>query len=323
MTPFKEIAMKKSERLNDMIRYLNGREFFNLTDLMTTYSISKSTALRDVHSLEQLGMPIFAEHGRHGRYGILKNRLLSPIVFTLDEVYALYFAMLTLESYQSTPFHLSVNQLNEKFESCLSKHQVEQMHQMKKVLQFEANQHHHISLFLDKILMSILHEYGCQFQYQKNNEQKDYYVQFFEISAKFGQWYVTGIEVDTKKVKVFRCDKITSIEIIDSSMHFSLDALINRSLEMDQPKKRIAFEVEISAQAKDIFYKEHYPSMTLEMDDKTVIKGFYNPGEETFIGNYFMRYGQHIISVKPKALQQIIQDQVENLLHHYQKLTSH
>lgn len=27
MTPFKEIAMKKSERLNDMIRYLNGREF--------------------------------------------------------------------------------------------------------------------------------------------------------------------------------------------------------------------------------------------------------------------------------------------------------
>jgi len=91
--------MNKSERLNDMIRYLNGREFFNLSDLMEKYKISKSTALRDIDSLEQLGMPIFAEHGRHGRYGILKNRLLSPITFTMDEVYALYFAMLTLESY--------------------------------------------------------------------------------------------------------------------------------------------------------------------------------------------------------------------------------
>lgn len=80
MTPFKEMTMKKSERLNDMIRYLNGREFFNLTDLMTTYSISKSTALRDVHSLEQLGMPIFAEHGRHGRYGILKTGY-CPLLF--------------------------------------------------------------------------------------------------------------------------------------------------------------------------------------------------------------------------------------------------
>jgi len=67
--------MNKSERLNDMIRYLNGREFFNLNDLKEKYKISKSTALRDIESLEQLGMPIFAEHGRHGRYGILKNRL--------------------------------------------------------------------------------------------------------------------------------------------------------------------------------------------------------------------------------------------------------
>ncbi|WP_418789034.1 helix-turn-helix transcriptional regulator [Paenibacillus lutimineralis] len=73
---------------------------------MDKYHISKSTALRDISSLDQLGMPIYSEHGRHGRYGILQNRLLSPIIFTMDEVYALYFAMLTLEAYQSTPFHL-------------------------------------------------------------------------------------------------------------------------------------------------------------------------------------------------------------------------
>lgn len=33
--------MKKSERLNDMMRYLNNREFFNLSDLMDKYTISK------------------------------------------------------------------------------------------------------------------------------------------------------------------------------------------------------------------------------------------------------------------------------------------
>lgn len=71
--------MKKSERLNDMIRYLNSREFFNLNDLMDKYHISKSTALRDIHSLEQLGMPIFSEHGRHGRYGILKIGCYLPL----------------------------------------------------------------------------------------------------------------------------------------------------------------------------------------------------------------------------------------------------
>lgn len=312
--------MKKSERLNDMIRYLNSREYFNLNDLMDKYHISKSTALRDISSLEQLGMPIFSEHGRFGRYGILKNRLLSPIIFTIDEVYALYFAMLTLESYQSTPFHLSVTQLNEKFENCLSKEQIEQIHNMKKVLQFETYQHHHVSRFLDKILKSILHERSCKIQYVKNNRQKSYHVQFFKISAKFGQWYATGIEIDTNQYRVFRCDRITQIEEEQTTSPFSIDELIHRSLEMYQSEHRIDFEVEISEQAKDIFYKEHYPSMTIESGNRTTIKGFYNLGEEEFIADYFMRYGNHVISVKPDSLKQMIQARLENLLNHYQKL---
>ncbi len=312
--------MKKSERLNDMIRYLNSREYFNLNDLMTKYNISKSTALRDISSLEQLGMPIFSEHGRHGRYGILKNRLLSPIIFTIDEVYALYFAMLTLKSYQSTPFHLSVHKLNEKFENCLSKNQVQQIHKMKKVLQFEVNQHNNVSRFLDIILKSILYEHICKVRYLKNNEQKSYHVQFFKISARFGQWYATGIELNTNKYRVFRCDRITFIEEQDISSHFSIDELNSRSLEMYLSEQKIDFEVEVLAQAKDIFYKEHYPSMKIEIGTKTVVKGFYNSGEEDFIANYFMRYGQSVISVKPESLKQIIQDKVENLFEHYQKL---
>ena len=312
--------MRKSERLNDMIRYLNGREFFNLHDLMDKYKISKSTALRDISSLEQLGMPIFSEHGRHGRYGILKNRLLSPITFTMDEVYALYFAMLTLESYQSTPFHLSVNQLNEKFENCLSKNQIKQIHKMKKVLQFETYQHHHASRFLDKILKSILNESNCKIQYVKNHQKKSCHVQFFKISAKFGQWYAAGIELNTNKYRVFRCDRITFIEEAEFKSHFSIDEFVSRSLEMYQSEKSIDFEVEILEQAKDLFYKEHYPSMKIENGHKTVIKGFYNPEEVEFIADYFIRYGNHVVSVKPESLKQMIQDRVENLLNHYQKL---
>ncbi|PNQ84880.1 helix-turn-helix transcriptional regulator [Paenibacillus polymyxa] len=312
--------MKKPERLNDMIRYLNSREYFNLNDLMDKYHISKSTALRDISSLEQLGMPIYSEHGRHGRYGILKNRLLSPIIFTMDEVYALYFAMLTLEAYQSTPFHLSVNKLNEKFEHCLSKIQINQIHKMKKVLQFEIYQHNHVSRYLDKILTSVLNETYCKIQYSKNNQNKSYHVQFFKISAKFGQWYATGIELNTNKYRVFRCDRITSIEEEEINSHFSIDELLIRSLEMYQSEKSIDFEVEIVEQAKDIFYKEHYPSMKIEQGHKTAIKGFYNPGEEEFIANYFMRYGHYVRSVKPESLKQIIKERVEHLLNHYQKL---
>ncbi|MEF3311350.1 WYL domain-containing protein [Paenibacillus sp. GYB004] len=312
--------MKKPERLNDMIRYLNGREFFNLQDLMDTYKISKSTALRDIGSLEQLGMPIFAEHGRHGRYGILKNRLLSPITFTMDEVYALYFAMLTLEAYQSTPFHLSVTQLNEKFENCLSKKQIEQIHKMKKVLQFEMSPHPNVSRFLDKILKSILNGNGCKIQYASKNQEKSYSVQFFKISAKFGQWYAAGIEIPTNRYKVFRCDRIAYVEEEGVKSPFSVDELVSRSLDMYRSMNSIDFEIEIVEQAQDIFYKEHYPSMTINPGARTLIRGFYNEGEEAFIADYFMKYGNSVIAVRPESLKRLIQDRIESLLKYYQTL---
>ena len=62
--------MKKSERINDMMIYLNNKETFNLKDIMEKYSISKNTALRDIRSLEEIGMPIYSFSGRNGRYKI-------------------------------------------------------------------------------------------------------------------------------------------------------------------------------------------------------------------------------------------------------------
>ncbi|MEB9816424.1 DeoR family transcriptional regulator, partial [Bacillus cereus] len=40
--------MKKTERINDMLIFLNNKRNFNLKDLMVRYDISKSTALRDI-----------------------------------------------------------------------------------------------------------------------------------------------------------------------------------------------------------------------------------------------------------------------------------
>ena len=50
--------MNKSQRINDMLIFLNKKRQFNLKDIMNRYHISKSTALRDIASLETLGMAV-------------------------------------------------------------------------------------------------------------------------------------------------------------------------------------------------------------------------------------------------------------------------
>lgn len=306
--------MNKSERLNDMMLFLNDKNSFNLKDLMDKYSISKSTALRDVESLERIGMPIYSQHGRNGYYGILRNRLLSPIVFNLDEVFALYFSMLTLRAYETTPFHLSVEKLKVKFENCLSAEKIELLRKVEKVFSLASVQHNNECQFLSDILRYAIEETVCKVIYSKKDTERKYNIQFFNISSSYGQWYATGYNFETKYSQVFRCDRILGIEESSEYDAKPLSEFMKSADELYKTHSAVNFEVEISPKSVDLFYKEHYPSMKLYVENnRCFIRGFYNKGEETFITNYFINYGDNMLSIKPKSLKARITEKLSSL----------
>ncbi|EAE9314312.1 YafY family transcriptional regulator, partial [Listeria monocytogenes] len=278
--------MKKSERLNDMMLFLNDKNVFQLSDIMTKYDISRSTAIRDVKSLEEIGMPIYSERGRNGHYQVFRNRLLSPIVFNIDEVFALYFSMLTLKAYETTPFHLSVEKLKTKFERCLSAEKIEMLQKTEEVFSLGYIKHNNQCEFLDVILQFTMEEKVCQINYDKKGIEKTYVVQFYNISSAYGQWYVTSYNFETKRMQVFRCDRILELE---ENHAFEAKKLTDLKSETDylyKKKDAINFEVEIASNGVDLFFKENYPSMKLNQEQgRNVIRGFYNRGEEPFIIN--------------------------------------
>lgn len=299
--------MNKSERLNDMMLFLSDKNSFNLIDLMNKYSISKSTALRDIQSLEEIGMPIYSQPGRNGYYGILPNRLLSPIVFNIDEVFALYFSMLTLRAYETTPFHLSVERLKEKFESCLSAEKIELLHRIEKVFSLGSIQHNNHCHFLSDVLQFAIEEKVCKIKYRKKESNRWYHIQFFDISSAYGQWYATGYNFETNSPQVFRCDKI--LDITESSQYHAkpLSYFMQSSGKLYKTPNAIDFEVEISKNVVDLFHKEHYPSMNLHIENgQYYIRGFYNKGEEGFIVSYLINYSDNILSIQPMMLKELI-----------------
>ena len=309
--------MKKSERLNDMMLFLNGKNKFNLKDIMEKYNISRSSAIRDIKSLEEIGMPIYTQLGRNGAYNILPNRLLSPIVFAVDEMYSLYFAMLTLKAYQSTPFHLSVEKLKAKFEACLSPGHIVSLHKMEAVFQLNITQHPNESTYLKEILQSAMGEKPCTIEY-KNKIVEKCIVQFFNISSAYGQWYGTAFNFETQKVQVFRCDKILSLSPSNQFDGIPLEQFNRLEDKLYKDKTAIEFEVLISDKGVDLFYKEHYPSMKLFTENgRNFIKGFYNHGEETFIADYFIHYADDILDVRPATLKTLIADRLRSLLYLY------
>ena len=56
--------MKKVERINTIMRYINNRSYFTISQIMQEFNISRSTAIRDIREIEAMGMPLEAEVGR-------------------------------------------------------------------------------------------------------------------------------------------------------------------------------------------------------------------------------------------------------------------
>jgi predicted DNA-binding transcriptional regulator YafY len=299
--------VKKSERLNDMLMYLNDKKYFHLKNIMDQYSISKSTALRDIQSLEEIGLPIYSKPGRNGFYGILSSRLLSPIVFTIDEVQALYFSMQTLKAYQSTPFHLSIEKLKEKFEACVSEERIKVLRKMEEVFTLGSYRNKNECCFLKDILRMAIDEHVCKIEYKKESKEKVYHVQFFDITSAYGQWYATGYNFEMDRPQVFRCDKIQSVCNSENYSPKQLSEFSADSRKIFRGSNAIDFQVGISLKGVDLFHKEHYPSMKLHYEgEKYYINGFFNKGEEKFIADYFLMYGDMITSIQPSSLKNII-----------------
>lgn len=310
--------MKKSERLNNLMIYLNGKNVFNLKDIMNKYHVSKSTALRDIQSLETIGMPIYSQTGRNGFYGILPNRLLSPIVFTVEEMYALYFAMLTLSDYQTTPFHLKTKALKDKFVMCLSEEKISQLQKMETILSMGVVKHFNESKYLKDILNFAIENKVCEIEYSKASIPLVYFVQFLAISSSFGQWYTTAYNFNTDMTIIFRCDKILSVKESNQFLAKETSEFKKSHEQLYRNTDAVDFIVEIKEKGIDKFHKENYPSMKLKkIENRFYIMGFYNPSDESFISNYFISYGNQVLSVTPLALKNNIKNALEDLVSHF------
>ncbi len=64
--------MKKTERINTLMRYINNRAQFTISEIMEEFNVSRSTAIRDIREIEAMGLPLVAEVGRTGGYSVMK-----------------------------------------------------------------------------------------------------------------------------------------------------------------------------------------------------------------------------------------------------------
>lgn len=74
--------MSRSERLFDLVNFLNGRRSRSLREIVDRFEISERTVYRDLAALDRRNIPLYRdEHG----YRLLENATLRPLNLTAEE----------------------------------------------------------------------------------------------------------------------------------------------------------------------------------------------------------------------------------------------
>jgi len=209
--------MKKTERINTMMRFINNRANFTIREIMDNFNVSRSTVIRDLKEIEMLGMPLVAEVGRDGGYSVLHHAILPSVRFTNEEVKALFIAFMATKNNQ-LPFLKSRQSLAEKLIGLISQTQQDDLVFLNKMLIFEGTNPYNPDLLdlsdlphptLEKIIQLLLiDEY---MEIRLNETKKCFFI--LAIYHESGSWILEAVDVETVEKQLMPINQIKDLQL--------------------------------------------------------------------------------------------------------------
>ena len=208
--------MKKVERINIIMRYINNRAHFTISEIMQEFNISRSTAIRDIREIETLGMPLVAEVGRDGGYFVLHNSVLPVVRFNDNEVKALFIAFMATRN-QQLPYLKSRQSIAEKLLGLISETQQDDLVLLNQILLFEGTNPHNPDILnlsdlphpiLEKLIQILLLDRYLLISIKEGNVIKSYSIYLLHLYHENSFWLIEGFDLTEEKKHIFPVDNL-------------------------------------------------------------------------------------------------------------------
>ncbi|MBP2243057.1 putative DNA-binding transcriptional regulator YafY [Cytobacillus eiseniae] len=313
--------MSKAKRLNEMIMMVNRKKRFTVRELAEEFGVSKRTILRDLQELSEMGVPLYSEVGPNGGYQILNERVLPPIAFSEDEAVSIFFAIHALRHYLSLPFDIEYESIVKKFYLNLSGDIRDTIDRMQDRVDFQSIHQQEKIPFLKQLLDAAIQQDVLKISYETKGKTSSRTIQPIGIYAKEGKWYCPSYCFFREDYRVFRCDRIQSIERDETITPIDLShiTLKNRFSILNQKKERMEIYVELTKQGVETFQSVNWPNLFLRkrIDGSGYIEGVIEKHDIHFLSTYFISYGEHAMIKKPFELIERTKELINKVLNQY------
>ncbi|KMQ09011.1 MULTISPECIES: helix-turn-helix transcriptional regulator [Bacillus] len=307
--------MKKVERINTIMRYINNRSHFTISEIIREFNISRSTAIRDIREIEAMGMPLVAEVGRTGGYFVMHNSILPVVRFTDNEVKALFIAFMATRN-QQLPYLKSRQSLAEKLLGLISETQQDDIVLLNQLLLFEGTNPHNPDLLelsdlphpmLEKLIQILLLDRHLLITVKEEEEIQSYPIYLLHLYKEKSHWIIEGFDLKEEKKLLFPVDDLINIEPYTTKKRLNKKKILEKLSKKD---KIINLVLELGPKAIAQF-KKYHPfkvsiSYTNPYQSTAILKTFINVNnsdEVTEITNWLLFLGQDItIKEMPKEV---------------------
>lgn len=315
--------MKKVERINVIMRYINNRAHFTISEIMREFTISRSTAIRDIREIEAMGMPLVAEVGRVGGYFVMNNSVLPAVRFTDNEIKALFIAFMATRNKQ-LPYLKSRQSLAEKLLGLISQNQQDDLVLLNQILLFEGTNPHNPDLLdlsdlphpmLEKLIQILLLDSYLFISVKEGKEIKSYPIYLLHLYHEKGVWLIEAFVLQDEKRRIFPVDNLTDVEPYPTKKRVSRKKIIEK-LRKHEEERNLVLELGPKAIAQ---FKKYHPfkfslSYTNPYQTAAILKAFINvtdSEELSEITNWLLFLGEDIqVREMPQEVLESLQERL-------------
>lgn len=311
--------MNRIDRLAAIIIQLQSRPLVKAKDIADRFSISLRTVYRDVHALEEAGVPVIGEAGIG--YRLMEGYKLPPVMFNPDEVSAMLTAsklMQSMSDENSSNHYISALDKIKAVLRLAEKDHIEEINEHVAVVSHPSFVYKKPSeLHLPKILRAIATSKVVEMNYTsiEKNESLQRKAEPVGIYYQGSHWYLIAFCLLRNDYRNFRTDKINKLQITDENMvqiHPPLQSFINQVAEKRQLQK-VVIDVEMDT-VKYFGEQKYYNGFVKEEAVAEYMRMTFLTGSLMGFSRWFMLFGDKAKIVEPLELNDMVAAIAENIL---------
>jgi predicted DNA-binding transcriptional regulator YafY len=309
--------MSKSRRLIDVLMSLPRRGAFTVEALAADLGVSQRTALRYLHELSELGVPLAARPGPGGGYALVRDRVLPGISFTIEEAVALFFAFHALRSYKVLPFAMDAEAAVDKLRQELPERVRLRVDALTGRLDFTTGAVSPPAPALGAVLQAALDGTVVQLLYRSARGDELRRIQPIGVYGQNGLWYCPAWCFERQDYRLFRVDRMSRARpdaAVVPRPDVAARTLADLGSILARPKA-LVLEADLTPEGVRRFGHDDW--VILAADGSGHLAMPIEEGDVPLFGRMLLSLAPHAVANGPKPLLDWMEERVRWLSDHY------